>query len=59
MDLAGFKSLNLSFSMLTDVGLKHIARFSKLEELTVEGTNIIDEGVVELKRSNPKIKIRR
>jgi len=55
--LTKLKTLNLSFSALTDDGLRHLSQLKNLENSIVEGTNVTAKGVADLHCAIPKVMI--
>jgi hypothetical protein len=55
--LPELKWLVLMDTQLTDDGLRHLARLSKLERLDLEGTRVAEVAVREFQRSLPNVKV--
>jgi hypothetical protein len=49
----------LNNTPLTDSGLARLSALTKLKQVKLEGTQVTDAGVVELKRALPGLKISR
>ncbi len=56
-DLAKITRLSLSFTKITDAGLKEVAKLQKLTYLFLTGTQITKVGVAELKKALPRCRI--
>ena len=56
-ELSKVTYLNLSFSEVTDEGLKEVAKLQKLEFLQILDTKITDEGLKELAKSQKLTRI--
>ena len=56
-ELSKVTYLNLSFSEVTDEGLKEIAKLKKLEYLELIATKVTKAGVAELKKALPNCQI--
>ncbi len=51
------QKLNLSYTKVTDAGLKHLAGLKALQRLGLYSTNVTDAGVSRLKRALPNCRI--
>jgi glycerol-3-phosphate dehydrogenase len=52
-------SLFIENTRVTDAGLIHLAGIPKLTFLRLAGTQVTDEAIAKLKRTLPKLKVRR
>ena len=50
--------LDLTYTQITDAGLKEVAKLQQLTSLELRGTGVTDAGAAELKKALPKCKIR-
>jgi hypothetical protein len=57
--LASLKSLSLNDTQVTDAGLTHLTRLPALIVLEIKGTRVTDAGVNELKKTFPRLTVRK
>ena len=53
------EKLNLNGTDITDVGLVHLKRLTRLKRLFIADTHVTDEGVRRLQEALPKCQIKR
>ena len=56
--LKQLQSLNLTFTQVTDAGLKDLAKLKQLQRLDLTFTQVTDAGVAELQKALPKLSTR-
>jgi Leucine-rich repeat (LRR) protein len=56
-ELPELQYLLLDNDAITDTGLEHLARISKLKHLHVSGTKASEEGIAKLKRKLPALEV--
>jgi hypothetical protein len=59
MGLHSLRSLDVTFTGVTDQGLMHLEGLERLTTLSLFQAAVTKEGAEELQRANPRLKIRR
>ena len=55
--MTGLTNLQLNGTQISDDGVKHLARLSRLQRLDLSNTQISDDGVKKLKQALPNCRI--